>query len=295
MNKKLFFASLLLAASPYVYGEDAPLTGDDERYVAPSQSKKTERTPVRQPAAEPERRPAAGSTETSSAQTITVRGLVTDNTLEPVVGAEVYFSQGDNSGVATTDRNGEYELKSVPENADLEFSANGLITQTAHVNGRTRINVRMEKGKPRTTGKVSYEKNPWIAGGLSVLLPGGGQYYNGHYLKGGIMTGILVGSIIVIGSGALADDYSYDYYGYGGNEDPEDYSWIFALVIVADYAWSIADAIISANKINRGEYLTWNVGKKSALSLRPDMLWASTFNRPYASIPACGVSLKLKW
>jgi hypothetical protein len=289
MKKKVFFASLLLAASPYVYGQ-VPPSGDNERLGAPVSKKSTAPTPTQQPAVETPQSSASTSTRFSSAKTIT--GLVTDDRLEAVVGASVVI-KGTTIGT-TTDINGEYKLN-VPEDATLVFSFAGLITQTVPVNGRAaRINVRMERGRPQLSGKVSSEKNPWIAGGLSLLLPGGGQYYNGQYLKGAIMTGVALGCVIVIGSGALEDEYSYDYYGYGGNEEPENYSWVLGLVIFADYAWSIADAYICANRINSG-YYTWNVGKKSTLTLRPEMQWASTFGKNYSILPTYGASLKLKF
>ena len=41
-------------------------------------------------------------------------------------------------------------------------------------------------------------KSPWAAGGLSFVIPGAGQAYNGQWGKGGLMlTGLVVSAVVV--------------------------------------------------------------------------------------------------
>ena len=67
-----------------------------------------------------------------------VRGTVTDEAGEPVIGAGIMV-QGTTIGT-TTDFDGTYTLDRVPANAVLEVSSIGYETQTAAVAGRSVIN-----------------------------------------------------------------------------------------------------------------------------------------------------------
>lgn len=71
---------------------------------------------------------------------ITVSGVVTDDTDQPVIGASVMV-KGSTTGVPT-DLDGKYYIE-VPSDAVLEFSSVGLTTVDMPVNGRTTINVVM--------------------------------------------------------------------------------------------------------------------------------------------------------
>lgn len=73
------------------------------------------------------------------AQNITVRGIITDATNEPLIGATVKI-QGTSTGTIT-DVNGNFTFPNVPPNAILEVSYVGMIPQNIAVNGRTSINV----------------------------------------------------------------------------------------------------------------------------------------------------------
>lgn len=81
-------------------------------------------------------------TSAASAQTLTVSGTVTDESL-PLPGVSVVV-QGTNQGTIT-DFDGNYELPNVSSNATLEFRFVGFATQEINVNGRTEINVTMEE------------------------------------------------------------------------------------------------------------------------------------------------------
>lgn len=77
------------------------------------------------------------------AQNITVRGTVTDENNEPVIGATVLV-KGTSMGTVT-DVKGNYTLDNVPINGTLEFSYVGMKTKVVNVNGKTTINVVMEE------------------------------------------------------------------------------------------------------------------------------------------------------
>lgn len=78
-----------------------------------------------------------------SAQTVTVKGTVTDKTGETVIGASV-VEKGNPSNGTITDIDGNYTL-SVPSKATLVFSYVGMTTQEAAVKGQTVINIVMSE------------------------------------------------------------------------------------------------------------------------------------------------------
>ncbi|MDR1557499.1 MAG: TonB-dependent receptor [Tannerellaceae bacterium] len=83
------------------------------------------------------------STTFSLAQNIIVRGTVTDQTGEPIIGANVSVVGTVNGMI--TNLEGTYVIQNVPDNASLRFSYVGYITQEVQVNGRTTINVVMNE------------------------------------------------------------------------------------------------------------------------------------------------------
>jgi len=76
-------------------------------------------------------------------QNITVRGNITDNDGESLVGVTVQV-HGTATGTVT-DIDGNFMIPNVPPNAVLDVSYVGMRMQTVSVNGRTRINVVMEE------------------------------------------------------------------------------------------------------------------------------------------------------
>lgn len=76
-----------------------------------------------------------------AAQNLTVKGTITDATLnEPVIGATIVL-QGDATHGTVSDIDGNYILTDVPANAVLVISYVGYAPQTIPLNGRTTINV----------------------------------------------------------------------------------------------------------------------------------------------------------
>ena len=75
-----------------------------------------------------------------SAQTITVKGTVTDPTGETVIGATV-IEQGKSAHGTVTDIDGNFSLTNTAPNASLEISYVGMKTQVVAINGRTQIDI----------------------------------------------------------------------------------------------------------------------------------------------------------
>ena len=97
-------------------------------------------------------------------------------------------------------------------------------------------------------------KNPWIATGLSIIVPGLGQFYNGHYLKGGIQLGLVLSGYILLFD-AIEDNTEYSD-GTIVDVDDDDAIGELGLLIAGGTAlWSIIDAPISANNINKRNQL----------------------------------------
>ncbi len=65
-------------------------------------------------------------------------------------------------------------------------------------------------GATATTAEAQSRKSPFVAGGLSFLLPGTGQFYNGQWGKGGLMMGGAVVASGMVASGIICADNSND-------------------------------------------------------------------------------------
>ncbi len=84
-------------------------------------------------------------------------------------------------------------------------------------------------------------KNPWIAGILSGVLPGLGQFYNRQWGKGvGFLFGVVVLTVVLSSS---VDQKALERAAEAGTT-PDNLGLIFLLllVILAVAVWSIADA-----------------------------------------------------
>jgi drug/metabolite transporter (DMT)-like permease len=90
-------------------------------------------------------------------------------------------------------------------------------------------------------------RNPWVAGLLSSVLPGLGQFYNRQWAKGvGFLLGVF-GLTVVLSSSV--DPKALEQAAEAGTT-PDDLGLIFLLlvVILAMAVWSIADAVRIAKK-----------------------------------------------
>ena len=94
------------------------------------------------------------------------------------------------------------------------------------------------------------KKNPWLAFGLSALITGGGQFYNGQHSKGVAQLGGVILGIGLMVSG-IEDDYE-NIYGNLVDPDDDDEKVAFGLLLwFGSSLWSMIDAPISANSINQ--------------------------------------------
>ena len=129
----------------------------------------------------------------------------------------------------------------------------------------------------RMRGRIGVqEKNPWLAFGLSALITGGGQFYNGQHSKGVAQLG---GGILGIGLmvSAIEDDYET---AYGDLIDPDDDDGKAVLGLLLWFGsslWSMIDAPISANSINQQNqqpsygHLIELGGSRATLGVDPDV------------------------
>ncbi len=81
------------------------------------------------------------------------------------------------------------------------------------------------------------EKNPWLAFGLSLLIPGAGQFYNGQHDKGMFQLGVVV--------------FHYKDCRWIHDCSGKDDLGILTLLGFGFHIWSIVDAPISADAINQ--------------------------------------------
>jgi len=93
-------------------------------------------------------------------------------------------------------------------------------------------------------GTEGASKNPWIAGILSGVLPGLGQFYNRQWLKG---VGFLLGTLVVDGVlGVTAGMIKF----FQSGAPPENTGqFLFgSLIVLALVIWSITDAARTAKR-----------------------------------------------
>ncbi len=123
---------------------------------------------------------------------------------------------------------GAHRVESVP----LSFSDApvGLVAQTA-------------PGQLPTPFKASGEKDPFVAGVLSFLIPGTGSFYAGSKGHGWRHLIIHVGSYVVFYGAAVSCVNSYD-----GCDSESSAAGVSALTLVANNIWSIFTAVGDARR-----------------------------------------------
>jgi TM2 domain-containing membrane protein YozV len=93
---------------------------------------------------------------------------------------------------------------------------------------------------PRAAPTLS-RKNPWVALGLSWLVPGGGQFYNGQSGKGSRCLGVFLGGLVLYWP-AIDGQYA---------RSEENRVTVGAFVVLGSTLFSLVDAPFSAIRINR--------------------------------------------
>lgn len=121
-------------------------------------------------------------------------------------------------------------------------------------------------------------RSPGLAFLFSFLLPGGGQYYNREYAKGGAMTGIWAAGLITVSAGAVSSVDCYENrYGdwicdYNESDGAQAAIAAGSTVMFGTWLWSVIDAPVRAAKNNRGLKATGllEFEKENKFSLRVD-------------------------
>lgn len=96
---------------------------------------------------------------------------------------------------------------------------------------------------------IGKKKNPMVALGLSFPMIGTGQFYNGQYVKGTIQLGAAVVGLGFTLSASGDNEDRPD-----GNLDVDEDDWMSVpgyLLLFGGAIWSLIDAPMSANKINK--------------------------------------------
>ena len=110
-------------------------------------------------------------------------------------------------------------------------------------------------GESSSSAKVAKHRSPGLALLFSALVPGGGQYYNGDYWKGGIMSGLWMTGLVIAGSATNSYYYYYaegtPYYTGGYYDAYNEQYFVGSAVVFGSWLWSVIDAPIKAASINR--------------------------------------------
>lgn len=158
-------------------------------------------------------------------------------------------------------------------------------------------------GAGSTNSTAMSERSPFVAGLLSWIVPGAGQFYNGQRRKGWSNLGLHLGSSIImgIGTGLMSSSYSYDYYDGDYNYDESQYTTGVTFMIVGGVILfvnginSIVDAVKSAKNINVEKgFVMYSFNENCAFGIQP----AVTYEKPQYMLGskaelAAGMNFKL--
>jgi len=111
------------------------------------------------------------------------------------------------------------------------------------------------------------EKSPVLAGVMSGVLPGAGQFYTGHPMKGLTMGTLYVGSMgLVIAYGPWTwEDKQSGFFGdlSEGTSSTTKAIWYGSVAVAGGtWLWSVIDAPIAAGKYNQENFSVYPVFRK---------------------------------
>ncbi len=106
----------------------------------------------------------------------------------------------------------------------------------------------IETDNAMITGQAT--KSPLLAGSLSLILPGAGQFYNGHTGKGIGVLGAAGVALFLIVDGSVDTAESVVFYD-DNLDDGLGQVALGSIILAGAYAYSVVDAVKSANSINR--------------------------------------------
>jgi hypothetical protein len=148
--------------------------------------------------------------------------------------------------------------------AELEWAADGEAICTAQ-NGQYGPQIVSDGGVGVIETEKSY-KDPVVACFLSFFIPGLGQHYNGQYVKGICQEVLFVGGILMWEE-AVRREWAYESW-----EEVQLHAYGLVLA-VGTWLWSVIDAPISANNINRerswGRFSEFNNRNELGLAVAP--------------------------
>ena len=164
-----------------------------------------------------------------------VKGVVTDNTGEPLIGVSVVL-KGSTSGVVT-DIDGAYSIN-VPnqKNAELVFSYVGMLPKAVKVNGQSTVNVTLYDNNESLEEVVvvgyGQQKKVSVVGAITQTTGAVLERTGGVSSIGAALTGNLPGVVTMQSSGMP------------GDEDPK-------IVIRGQTSWNGSDPLILVDGIER--------------------------------------------
>jgi len=97
-----------------------------------------------------------------------------------------------------------------------------------------------ERSDSLTVGVHAADKNPRLAGALSVFVPGLGHIYAGETAKGGVLTGLFVAGIAAVISADIGDTHASIRPG----------GWAAVALVGGVYLYSLIDAPFAAERAN---------------------------------------------
>lgn len=108
-----------------------------------------------------------------------------------------------------------------------------------------------DASKPRVSTLPYSSKSPWLSGGLSLLLPGAGQIYNGEYFVGGMWMATEIA--LYMGAFAYAGSFTE-----GERFQLRPKAQALLAVAVGLHLFSIYDAVTESQRMN-DDLNKWNV------------------------------------
>jgi tetratricopeptide (TPR) repeat protein len=143
----------------------------------------------------------------------------------------------------------------MPDNATIERKYAEAVLQLTRQQEQYRQWERALEGKD-TDRSTLLPRNPGLAFMLSLLMPGVGQLYNGQFVKGGILLGIVFVCTVLFMLTPGGDDFIYNLLAYLVNPARvrgtiSTTQVLTALIIFLAWVYAFIDAPISAAARNR--------------------------------------------
>lgn len=135
----------------------------------------------------------------------------------------------------------KYKMPGDPQGPTITLII-GYVHKIIYERGGEQIYAPMYKDVDRGYNK---RQNPGMAVLFSILLPGGGQYYNKDYFKGGIMTFMYIAGPVIAAIQSHQSEIEYEETGSSST------NYVPALMLsLSGFVWSVIDAPVRASIIN---------------------------------------------